>query len=107
MVPAVALLVLRYGILGAALACPAMNLLYLAVGSVATHRLWLPGAQQEWVVSDIGRPLAGALLPGGLGRRFVPIPPVPGGSVFVLGAVFAASLAARGLRVPAPRGFHG
>lgn len=103
MVPAVAILALRYGILGAALAWPAMNLLYLAVGSVATHRLWLPGAQREWLISDIARPLEGALLPVVLARMFVPIPVDRAASVLVLGAIFAASLAASALAAPATR----
>jgi O-antigen/teichoic acid export membrane protein len=99
-VPAVALLTLRLGLVGASYAWPAMNALYFLVGSVWTFRLLLPGAWGTWIARDIGLPLAAALVPVVLAWRFVALPEGRVAGAVSVGIVFACSLLAAQLAVP-------
>jgi O-antigen/teichoic acid export membrane protein len=98
--PVVVVLTMRYGVFGAACAWPAMNALYLVIGSVAIHRRLLPGAQLEWMVADVALPLAGALVPTVLARSFLSLPSSRIGTimctgVILLGAFLGSLLASR------------
>jgi O-antigen/teichoic acid export membrane protein len=97
MVPAVTLLAFRYGAAGAAYAWPAMSVLYLAVGSTWTHRLFLPGAGGRWLLADVGAPLAGAVVPALIAYALVPLPASRFGTISVVAAVLACSFAASAL----------
>src|SRR5205085_477917 len=92
MVSAVTLLTFRFGLIGAACAWPAMNALYLLVGSIWTFRLLLPGAWRDWMVWDVGLPAAAALVPVVLARRFIALPADRVADALIFGAVFACSL---------------
>ena len=98
-VPAVALLTMRFGLLGAACAWPAMNALYFLIGSVWTFRLLLPGAWRDWIVRDVALPLAAALVPVVLAWRFITLPAGRVAVVLFVGLVFACSWGAARLAV--------
>jgi O-antigen/teichoic acid export membrane protein len=103
MIPAVTLLALHRGAFGAAFAWPAMNALYLMVGSVATHRLWLPGAQREWLIGDVGLPMVGALIPAMIARELLPIPASRVAAIAAIGLILCGSLLASWLLSKAAR----
>ncbi len=100
-VPAVLLLAHWRGALGAACAWPAMNALYLGVGSILTLRRWLPGAQRKWLLEDVGRPLLAAVIPVALARMWITLPSSRIGSAAVIAVISAASLLASVLASPA------
>jgi O-antigen/teichoic acid export membrane protein len=106
-VPVVTILVSRYGVLGAAWAWPAMNTLYLVVGSLTTHRLLLPGAQREWILADIAPALAGALVPALLARAFVQLPSSRGGAVMAVGGILVCALVGSALASRAAQSLFG
>lgn len=86
-VPLVTLLALRYGVAGAAFAWPAVSLVYLAAGSVATFRRLLPGAWRDWFLRDAGVPLAAAAASAAAARAWVPLPDSRIGTLAVIGVV--------------------
>lgn len=96
-VPLVAILAWRYGVLGAACAWPAMNAIYFAAGSIATYRLLLPGAGVRWLVSDVGVPLVAALAVTAAAWALVPLPASRAGAILVIGCVLAVATIASAL----------
>ncbi len=61
-VPLLVLLSVRFGIVGAAAAWAALNLLYLFLGTWLTHRKLLPGVAGRWLGGDVGVPLLVSLV---------------------------------------------
>lgn len=94
LVPLVTFLTLRYGVVGAAFAWPAMNVLYFVAGSAATFHQFLRGAWREWILLDVGAPLAAALACAVVARAVVPLPASRAGTIVVVGAVLGCSLIA-------------
>jgi O-antigen/teichoic acid export membrane protein len=102
-IPLVIVLSSRYGVIGAASAWSLMNALYFAVGSFATFGQLLPGAWRDWILRDVGSPLAGAVIPAVLARVLIPIPSSRIGAVLVLAAVLVCSLSASALATTTTR----
>ncbi len=64
LIPALLILVPRYGAIAAAGVWIALNLGWMVYVMAATHRRLLPGEARRWFVEDIGAPIAGALAMG-------------------------------------------
>jgi O-antigen/teichoic acid export membrane protein len=96
-VPLVTVLAIRYGIVGAAFAWPAVNVLYFSVGSAATFRRFLQGAGREWILRDVGAPFAAAIGCAAAARAFVPLPADRFGTLLVVGGVLVCSTVASAL----------
>jgi len=64
--PLTALLTLKLGMVGGALAGALMNIIYLFLGAWLTHRRILTGLAPRWLAVDIGKPLAISAAVGGV-----------------------------------------
>src|SRR5262249_55214523 len=77
MVPALLLLVPRFGAVGAAMVWLTLNAIAVAVAVPWTHRRLLVGEAWKWLVQAVGPPLAAALAVVAAGRFWIP-GPAPG-----------------------------
>lgn len=94
LVPLVTVLTLRYGVVGAAFAWPVMNVLYFIAGSAATFHRFVRGAWREWILRDVGAPLAAAVACAAVARAVVPLPASRAGTILIVGTVLGCSLIA-------------
>lgn len=107
LVPAIVLMTMHYGAVGAASVWLGLNIIYMAIGVPLTHRRLLKGEAFRWFVKDVGIPLAGSLIIAGSARlifedfsslsRFV--------SAALLLLVFAFTAAGAAMCTPATRDF--
>lgn len=71
-VPAIVLLTLEFGVIGAATAWCALNALYVIVGVPFTHAHLLKGEATKWLVNDVIPPAAAALTVGAIAYTMRP-----------------------------------
>jgi len=90
-VPAIVLLTLQFGVIGAALAWLSLNAVYLVAGIGLTHSHLLKGHAGEWVARDVLPVGMAALAAGALAFLWRP---VTEGAVANLGFLATATLAA-------------
>ncbi len=72
LVPAIILMTLRFGAVGAASVWLGLNVIYMIIGVPLTHRRLLKGEAFRWFTKDVGIPLAGSLTIAGGARMFFP-----------------------------------
>ncbi len=60
--PAIVVMTLKHGLVGAASVWPIQNAVYVLVGIPLTHRRLLKGEAGKWLAGDVGVPLASAML---------------------------------------------
>lgn len=90
-VPAIVLLTLQFGVIGAALAWLSLNAVYLVAGIGLTHSHLLKGHAGEWIATDVLPVAMAALAAGALAFLWRP---VTEGAVANLGFLATATLAA-------------
>jgi hypothetical protein len=101
-VPAIVVMTLRYGPVGAASVWLGLNLLYMLVGLPLTHRRLLPHDMGRWLGEDVLPPSCAALAVVGAGRWL--LPPGSGAGVAVtLALLLFASFVAAALATPEAR----
>jgi len=99
MTPTLILLTAQLGAVGGAATWALLNGLYLLVGLPLTHRRLLPNVLGVWLRSDVGRPLAVAVLIASLGRWLLPLPVTLPALIFLgLATFLGAALATPMLR---------
>ena len=108
LVPAVYLMVLSHGAVGAATVWVALNAAYVLVGLQFMHRRILPGELRGWYVVDVAYPLAAALLVAGMGRWFLQYPLPAPLELVVLTGIAVLTFCASVIAAPATRAwiFH-
>lgn len=84
-VPLLVSLSARFGIVGAAAAWAALNLLYLFLGTWLTHRKLLPGIAGRWLGGDVGVPLLISLVIVGGGCLALQLLDVPTPAAMAIG----------------------
>ena len=72
LVPAIVLMTLRFGTVGAASVWLGLNTIYMVIGVPLTHRRLLKGEALQWFTKDVGVPLAGSLIIAGIARLIFP-----------------------------------
>jgi hypothetical protein len=103
LLPLLLLTATRYGGLGAASIWALLNVAYLGVGLPWTHARLLKGEAGTWLLSDIGRPLLGALGVAAAVRLLFPHAASTLQAVALVLAAAVASMAAALLLAPASR----
>jgi O-antigen/teichoic acid export membrane protein len=68
LVPAIVLMTMHYGTVGAASVWLGLNGIYMIIGVPLTHRRLLKGEAFRWFTKDVGIPLAGSLFIAGISR---------------------------------------
>ena len=68
LVPAIVLMTMHYGAVGAASVWLGLNGIYMIIGVPLTHRRLLKGETFRWFTKDVGIPLAGSLIIAGIAR---------------------------------------
>jgi O-antigen/teichoic acid export membrane protein len=71
MIPMTIFFILRFGVIGGAVAWALMNIFHLVIGTWLTHRSLLAGFGSKWLMWDVGMPLGLSLLVvKGMGSAF-------------------------------------
>ena len=104
MAPLIFVLALHYGGLGAAWVWLVLNCGYLAFALPLMHRRLLPGHLRRWFVTDVGAPLAAALLVAGLWALVAGQQDNPARMLLNLAGVSLLSLLAAAFATPQIRG---
>lgn len=98
--PAIYLMALRYGGAGAAWVWIVLNCGYVAVIMPLMHRRLLRGRLREWLLVDVGAPLAAALAMGGLWKGVIGLPGPAFWQLLSLAGTFALTVLAAALAAP-------
>ena len=99
LVPAIWILALHYGPVGAASVWIAVNGIYLAIAVPLTHRRFLKGEARRWL-GEISLPLVPVLLIAGIGRGLVTASMSPPVEICTLLALFSCTTVAAALVSP-------
>jgi O-antigen/teichoic acid export membrane protein len=100
LVPAMYLMTVSYGAVGAALVWPAINTVYVTLGVQLMHRRLLPGEKWRWYWEDVGKPMLAASLIVALGRGIIDASMSPLRLGISLVAVAASAVSVCVLSVP-------
>lgn len=92
-----------YGIIGAAFAWPLVNALYVAIAVPVTHRMFVPGASRDWLLTAFGPAFVATVAVAGGARLLFP-PELSRWMAFaMLTAIAVASFVAAGAASPVVR----
>ena len=107
LVPAIVLMTMHYGAVGAASVWLGLNGIYMIIGVPLTHRRLLKGEAFRWFTKDVGIPMAGSLIIAGIARLIFPVFESPSRfiSVFASAADLLFTVLVAAMCTPATRDF--
>ena len=93
LVPAIIIMTIRFGAMGAASVWAGLNVIYVIIGIPLTHRRLLRGEMRRWFIEDVGPPLASTLFAAFVGRSLIKSPMTSLTAIASLSAVLLGTLA--------------
>jgi O-antigen/teichoic acid export membrane protein len=99
-VPGVVVVVIRHGMVGAAVMWAVLNGVSVMIHGIFTHRWFLPGEGWRWTHQDIMPPLLATLLVVGIGKWVMTVLMSPGAMLSGLLLIFGFAVVASALAAP-------